>query len=58
MEELSGEGGGEIVPNVGNVGLQPTLIPGFLSDQVNGLMTMMLVILDAKLEARSGHFNQ
>lgn len=55
MGESSGEADGEVVPTAD---LQTTLIPGFSNEQVNGLMTMISAMMDARLEARFGHLDQ
>lgn len=45
MGESSGEADGEVVPTAD---LQTTLIPGFSNEQVNGLMTMISAMMDAR----------
>ena len=57
-EGSSGEIGGEVITITADIGLNILLVSGFSNKQVNNLMIIMSAMMNAKLEAYFGRFDQ
>ena len=56
-EEAGGETGGEVITVTSGAGPNTSLISGFSNEQVNNLITIILVMMDVKLKAYFERFD-